>query len=128
MSRNCLETMRTCTFQPSAFPIKKRPFLAARNWNKRFFGRSSLQTHLFLCVKKKKKQIILGFCVPKPRSDYEARRSGQLRNKLDYLGFFNVLLKLSAWLIFFFSPIEKRLPWLGFDPTTSRSAAKRHAH
>ena len=71
--------------------------------------------------------------MPKPRSDYKARRSGQLRNRSDHLGFFNMLLNLSARFIysfffFHFAPIEKRLPWLGFDPMTSRSAAKHHTH
>ena len=51
----------------------------------------------------------------------------------DHLGFFNIFLNFSARFIylftyFHFAPIEKRLPWLGFDPMTSRSAAKHHTH
>ena len=71
--------------------------------------------------------------MPKPRSDYKARRSGRLRNRSDHLGFFNIFLNFSARFLylftyFHFAPIEKRLPWLGFDPMTSRSAAKHHTH
>lgn len=53
----------------------------------------------------------MGFYVPKPQSNYEARRSGGFQNNLAHLEFFNMHLNLSKRVFSYFAPIVIWLPW-----------------
>ena len=50
------------------------------------------------------------YYVPRPRYDYEERRSGD-RINFDHLEFINVHLKVSTRVFLHFAPIKVRTPW-----------------
>lgn len=71
----------------------------------------------------KRNKRYLGFHVPKPRSEYEARSIGGIRINLDRLGLFNVHLNLTTRAPLHFTHIERWSPRPGSNPRSQQRNA-----